>query len=126
MTPLFFTSKRSNIRLAKRFSFRWFLNNASWNSSLLIRPSSITEPLMLLNSSNRASTSLTLKAVWEARFTGSSYPGCCRFAVEWKHPIPRGAGPEDANQSLTTNPLAPRRANESQITSSHNHRHAPS
>jgi hypothetical protein len=35
-------------------------NTEATNRIYLIRPSSITKPLMLLNSSNRASTSLTL------------------------------------------------------------------
>uniref|UniRef100_A0A2P2LL08 Calcineurin B-like protein 1 isoform X2 n=1 Tax=Rhizophora mucronata TaxID=61149 RepID=A0A2P2LL08_RHIMU len=42
---------------------------------------------MLLNNSNSASTSLTLKAVWDARGIGSSCPGNCLATLEPKQPI---------------------------------------
>ncbi|PRQ20008.1 putative ribonuclease H-like domain-containing protein [Rosa chinensis] len=87
MTPFLFTSDRSNIRFANKFSFFLFLKMANWNSSLFINPSSITELLILLYSSKSASTSLTVNAVCEAREAGSSYPGNCHFPLEVSTPF---------------------------------------
>uniref|UniRef100_A0A2P2JDU0 Uncharacterized protein n=1 Tax=Rhizophora mucronata TaxID=61149 RepID=A0A2P2JDU0_RHIMU len=76
ITPLCLASKRSNTLSAKRFCVLLFLKRASRNSSLWIKPSLIMVLLSFLNRSYKASISLIVNGVSEARTAGSSLTVC--------------------------------------------------